>query len=211
MTNETAVSKSDLELAIKEGKRFGSLILTGKELRNIRAEQADLRLAFLDKNDLQGADLRMVNLSFSRLTFCKLDYADLSAANLTYTSFYGASLRHTRLVAAFLPSAYLQRVDLTGARLKHSYATHAVLKEANLKSSVLSFCDLSDACLDGANLGRYESGRFCLTISAVFCSCAPFANEFIKQMATDVTFSFLKCSIATSTLDVFNSVITEPL
>jgi len=96
--------------------------LTGRYLREVRLEGANLAGVDLSESDLQGvdlrgADLRNASLASAKLQGARLRGADLRSACLIGADLTGADLSRTCLGTASMKGACLAGADLRGANL----------------------------------------------------------------------------------------------
>lgn len=119
------------------------------DLRNVDLNYRLLRLV--------GADLRELKAERANLQQVNLTQANLGRADLQYAKLDGANLSYTNLAAANLSGASLRGVNLRDAKLMDAQLTIADLSYADLSGADLSGADLTDtnlyrARLDGAKL-----------------------------------------------------------
>jgi uncharacterized protein YjbI with pentapeptide repeats len=135
----TTSARAAIEASRATGASLARRDFTGVDLAGLDLSGLDLSGAFLERANLAGA-----NLARAKLDRAVLARADLSGATLT-----GASLAQANLAKASLRGAKLDGgVDLGGAVL-----TGADLREASLAGARLDRVDLTEAKLDGADLG----------------------------------------------------------
>ena len=116
-----------------------SLLLAGKQAKDIDLKEADL-----SDTDLENARLEDANIEGANLAWARLDNASLTGANLT-----GANLEHAKLVGAKLVGASLRGANLTNAYLYMASLYGANLRGASLRGANLSYANLIDANLEG--------------------------------------------------------------
>jgi len=111
---------------------YRSLHLIGADLRELKAERANLRQIDLTQANLGRADLR-----YAQLDGANLSYTNLAAANLCGASLRGVNLRDAKLMDAQLAIADLSYADLSGADLSGADLTDTNLYRARLDGTTL--------------------------------------------------------------------------
>ncbi|TAF52253.1 MAG: hypothetical protein EAZ61_08645 [Oscillatoriales cyanobacterium] len=108
------------------------LRLVGADLRELKAERANLQQA-----DLTQANLGRADLQYAKLDGANLSYTNLAAANLRGASLRGVNLRDAKLMDAQLAIADLSYADLSGADLSGADLTDTNLYRARLDGTKL--------------------------------------------------------------------------
>jgi hypothetical protein len=137
------------------------------DLRGADFSQADLRIANLSKDPLEGTtkvsktwlknhglygNLHNVKLSGVTLRGAKLTKANLNDADLSTTYLSEADLHDADLIGADLQGARLRKTILEDANLINADLSDAYLHYADLRNAKLSGAKLRGASLEGANL-----------------------------------------------------------
>lgn len=108
------------------------LRLVGADLRELKAERANLQQANLTQANLGRADFQ-----YAKLDGANLSYTNLTAANLRGASLRGVNLRDAKLMDAQLAIADLSYADLSGADLSGADLTDTNLYRARLDGAKL--------------------------------------------------------------------------
>ena len=108
------------------------LRLVGADLRELKAERANLQQV-----DLTQANLGRADLQYAKLDGANLSYTNLAAANLSGASLRGVNLREAKLMDAQLAIADLSYADLSGADLSGADLTDTNLYRARLDGAKL--------------------------------------------------------------------------
>jgi uncharacterized protein YjbI with pentapeptide repeats len=164
-TEDTALTRIDLERLLQEVGSSAQLDVSGQDLRGIslmncnleganlsqaRVCEANLCGARLSKADLHGADLRGTYLCWADLRGADLSEADLREADLVWADLQEADLRGVQLERATLYGASLGRADLRGAFLDKTDLRGADLSEASLGGARSFACTRSHLQRRGA-------------------------------------------------------------
>ncbi len=147
---------------LKDGKRFESLDLSGRDLSyqslpGIILRGAALRKTAFLKSDLSGADLSGADLSGAFLISASLRKARMEMAKLKGADLHSANLSGARLAGADLEKANLERANLQGADLFRANLRDANLRQSNLLGAVMTEAQLYGANLAGATRSEQET------------------------------------------------------
>jgi uncharacterized protein YjbI with pentapeptide repeats len=143
-----------LEGAVLIGANLRKADFTAARLRGASLANADLRGARLQCAIDQNAcvDLREAWLNNAQLQGASLESAQLQGASLADAQLQGASLDNVLLHGAWLNRAQLQGVSLAYARLQGASLADAQLQGASLDNALLHGAKLDRAQLQGASL-----------------------------------------------------------
>ena len=202
---------ANLRRASVERTVFTGATLAGADLTGargaIRAEQADLAEAVLDRAKLAGSALDAARLQHASLASTVLDGASLTGAALTRAHLHrtrlvhvsarhvlanelvatGADLSNADLRESWLAGATFERSKLVQVSAQQAEAPGARFLDVNLNRADLSEADLTGAELEGCVMGGMTMDNATL-VEASLVNCTIASTSFAGALLDDTEF-----------------------
>jgi len=119
----------------KRDEPVAGMDCTGKDLREVRWDRAQVSGSQFDGADLRGASLSGAQLENASFNDARLDQADLSDTRLINCDFNNATLSGARLSHAQIVNADFMEADLSRADLSEANLINAELMDARLEGA----------------------------------------------------------------------------